>query len=294
MCNQANVLVASPTTATAVLLAAFKALVNSLLLSSAAVLGLAFTWQSTPLSNWSLSSWDAHIFAQPVSHTVSTDSLLLLLPLFLLFAGLSLYSLWLTSSHLVATLALAAFHRGRSVNLQRLSELRFLAPTAKAFLQKALTTTALVSSLAVSPVLVTAATAADNGAADLRWGSETPVSNQVSAPAPLSPLPLMSPTAHQSGTTIPVNLPTEDPQATAASDTSASGTSISGTSAAVHEVIAGDCLWNIAKAHLKTEDLNLINDYWQAIWEANRSVIGADPNLIHPGQILTLPALQPK
>lgn len=42
----------------------------------------------------------------------------------------------------------------------------------------------------------------------------------------------------------------------------------------------GDTLWGIAKAHHTT---------WQKIWSSNRGVIGKNPNLIKPGQRLTIP-----
>ena len=42
----------------------------------------------------------------------------------------------------------------------------------------------------------------------------------------------------------------------------------------------GDSLWKIAQARHTT---------WQKIWNANRGVIGKNPNLIKPGQRLTIP-----
>lgn len=50
-----------------------------------------------------------------------------------------------------------------------------------------------------------------------------------------------------------------------------------------HKVVNGDCLWNLAEHFYK-------NPYqWRKIWEANKDSI-ADPNLIYPGQVLTIPA----
>jgi len=48
----------------------------------------------------------------------------------------------------------------------------------------------------------------------------------------------------------------------------------------------GDSLWSIARAHPAGDDVDL---RWRAIWAANRDVVGADPDLIHPGQALRLP-----
>ncbi|MCR5747738.1 MAG: LysM peptidoglycan-binding domain-containing protein [Lachnospiraceae bacterium] len=50
-----------------------------------------------------------------------------------------------------------------------------------------------------------------------------------------------------------------------------------------YTVEKGDCLWNIAKAHYGSGF-----DYVK-IYEANRGVIGDNPNLIYPGTQLVLP-----
>jgi nucleoid-associated protein YgaU len=55
----------------------------------------------------------------------------------------------------------------------------------------------------------------------------------------------------------------------------------------------GDCLWRIASRILSAAGRATrgtdVAGLWRAIYEANREVIGDDPNLIHPGQVLTLP-----
>ncbi len=56
----------------------------------------------------------------------------------------------------------------------------------------------------------------------------------------------------------------------------------------------GDCLWRIAGEVLAarggTGPSRLeIARFWPAIYEANRPLIGDDPNLIHPGQPLHIP-----
>jgi resuscitation-promoting factor RpfA len=56
-----------------------------------------------------------------------------------------------------------------------------------------------------------------------------------------------------------------------------------------HVVRAGDALWGIAAEALATDDPRRIARYWPAIHRANRSVIGSNPDLIRPGQILSLP-----
>jgi nucleoid-associated protein YgaU len=49
----------------------------------------------------------------------------------------------------------------------------------------------------------------------------------------------------------------------------------------------GDSLWSIAQAH-PTDGVD-VELRWRAIWAANRDLVGADPDLIHPGQALRLP-----
>ena len=51
----------------------------------------------------------------------------------------------------------------------------------------------------------------------------------------------------------------------------------------------GDTLWDIAARVLGTTHGTRITGYWQSIFRANRDVIGANPNLILPGQVLELP-----
>ena len=50
-----------------------------------------------------------------------------------------------------------------------------------------------------------------------------------------------------------------------------------------YTVVAGDSLGRIAEREYGDADA------WRRIYEANRGTI-ADPDLIHPGQVLTLPA----
>lgn len=58
----------------------------------------------------------------------------------------------------------------------------------------------------------------------------------------------------------------------------------------VHVVRSGDTLWDIAAAGLGGRaDPTRITERWQAIHAVNASVIGADPDLIRPGQRLRLP-----
>lgn len=49
----------------------------------------------------------------------------------------------------------------------------------------------------------------------------------------------------------------------------------------------GDSLWSIAQRH--SGDSTSVDQRWRAIWQANRDVVGDDPDLILPGQALHLP-----
>ncbi len=63
----------------------------------------------------------------------------------------------------------------------------------------------------------------------------------------------------------------------------------------VYVVRRGDCLWTIARDHLRAPDGSdepspaAIDAYWRRIYRANRSVIGPDPDLIFPGARLSIP-----
>ena len=49
----------------------------------------------------------------------------------------------------------------------------------------------------------------------------------------------------------------------------------------------GDSLWSIARRH--PGDSGSVDLRWRAIWQANRDMVGDDPDLILPGQALRLP-----
>lgn len=52
-----------------------------------------------------------------------------------------------------------------------------------------------------------------------------------------------------------------------------------------YTVVKKDCLWNIAKNFYGN------GSRYTVIYDANRDVIGGNPNLIYPGQVLTIPAV---
>jgi len=65
------------------------------------------------------------------------------------------------------------------------------------------------------------------------------------------------------------------------------------TTGAIHVVVPGDCLWKIARALLVADGLppsgSATSDLWRSIYDMNREVIGPNPHLIFPGQVLALP-----
>lgn len=63
----------------------------------------------------------------------------------------------------------------------------------------------------------------------------------------------------------------------------AAETSPTPAAAQTYTVVKGDCLWNIAKKHYGN------GSKYTVIYNANRGVIGGNPNLIYPGQVLTIP-----
>ncbi len=58
--------------------------------------------------------------------------------------------------------------------------------------------------------------------------------------------------------------------------------------AKTHHVKPGDTLWNIAKYYYDN------GSKYTIIYEANKSIIGGNPNLIYPGQVLTIPDVSGK
>jgi len=75
----------------------------------------------------------------------------------------------------------------------------------------------------------------------------------------------------------------------------ATSQSTGGDPASTYRVERGDSLWRIARGALIQRGLpadgRAVARLWPAIYEANRAVIGADPDLIHPGQQFVIPDL---
>jgi nucleoid-associated protein YgaU len=54
-----------------------------------------------------------------------------------------------------------------------------------------------------------------------------------------------------------------------------------------HTVVAGDSMSGIASQYYGSG----VKEKWMAIYEANKDVMGDNPTLIHPGQVLKIPKL---
>jgi nucleoid-associated protein YgaU len=56
---------------------------------------------------------------------------------------------------------------------------------------------------------------------------------------------------------------------------------------AEHKVAAGDSMSAIAQQYYGSG----VKEKWMAIYEANKDVMGDNPTLIHPGQVMKIPKL---
>lgn len=87
---------------------------------------------------------------------------------------------------------------------------------------------------------------------------------------------------------IPYGAKTVDVQLSglAAARASSTATTTNTGSGAVktYTVVRGDCLWNITKKFTGN------GSRWRELYNINKSVIGSNPNLIYPNQVLTLPS----
>ena len=79
-----------------------------------------------------------------------------------------------------------------------------------------------------------------------------------------------------------IKVETSTKKATLSAPVSRTDTSPSGGQ--TYMVAKGDCLWNISKKFYGS------GSKYAIIYNANKSVIGGNPNLIYPGQVLTIPA----
>lgn len=125
-----------------------------------------------------------------------------------------------------------------------------------------------------APVSSSADTPADPGAP-----SHRPLKAAVTVtPAPATPTQAPRP-ATPTQTPAPIDFPATPPAADAGADTGPA-------TVATYTVRPGDSLWRIAAQHAGSDAAGAS---WQDWYEANVDVIGDDPDLIHPGTVLTAP-----
>ncbi|VEG29935.1 LysM peptidoglycan-binding domain-containing protein [Actinomyces howellii] len=132
---------------------------------------------------------------------------------------------------------------------------------------------ALVAGLTASPAL---AADSDPGTDDLGW---RPTTSQET-PAAEAP-------ADDPGGSDPAA--GEDEAGTSGDDPSRGGS----PSPSEHVVTAGESLWSITADALGPGAQDAaIAEAWPQVYAANTPVVGSDPDLIHPGTPLTMPALE--
>jgi hypothetical protein len=122
-------------------------------------------------------------------------------------------------------------------------------------------------------------------------GSSTAPPSTVAPGVPVPP-PVVPPVGPGDGRVVPNPAP---------GGASAGAPSPSGTGRpdagqhGVHTIRPGDTLWGIAAAHLPAGSRSpaQVDGYWRQIYAANRAAIGSDPDMIHPGTRLKVPAFRP-
>lgn len=85
--------------------------------------------------------------------------------------------------------------------------------------------------------------------------------------------------------TVNIKMSGNSNPATTVQNMRAAGTNPSPSAVKTYTVVSGDCLWNIAKRFYGN------GAKYTVIYDANKGVIGGNPNLIYPGQVLTIPAI---
>lgn len=202
----------------------------------------------------------------------------------------TLGALWHVVSALVALMALAGEKGPGPHGLGGTSTLaaRVLATWGAPAVRR-ITASALLVSLSSAPALATQET---GGGDDLGWrptsSAPSSPSSQSSTPSPPEQSPSSASTgsgdsedASQSADSTPPGSQTPQPP---------TGPDAPPSSSPTHTVTPGESLWSIT-AHLLPAGSSpaRIAQAWPALYRANSEEIGADPSLIRPGVVLSVP-----
>jgi LysM repeat protein len=147
-------------------------------------------------------------------------------------------------------------------------------------------TPTMTESSASTPTAASGTVAADDpstasdASADLASESATPAFGAAADPAESPTSPIEEPTS-----------PIEEPASTAEEPPSVTSDATAPRADPARVTVrAGDSLWSIAADHLPAEATAAqIDAAWHEWYQANHDVIGDDPNLIRPGQVLAAP-----
>jgi hypothetical protein len=145
--------------------------------------------------------------------------------------------------------------------------------------------TALAAPVVPPPVVAAPRSADGAGPAPHTAGEWPDLSRHPTAgPVPPERLPVTPPATPPATPPRPVTPPVRTPPPTPSAEPSSPTTGI-------YQVRRRDCLWTIAARSLGPEATPAaIEAAWHRWYQANREVIGADPNLLLPGQRLALPS----
>ena len=202
----------------------------------------------------------------------------------------TLGALWHVVSALVALMALAGEKGPDPHGLGGTSTLaaRVLATWGAPAVRR-ITASALLVSLSSAPALATQET---GGGDDLGWrptsSAPSSPSSQSSTPSPPEQSPSSASTgsgdsedASQSAHSTPPGSQTPQPP---------TGPDAPPSSSPTHTVAPGESLWSITAHLLPTGSAPAqIAQDWPALYRANSEAIGADPSLIRPGTVLSVP-----
>jgi LysM repeat protein len=196
-----------------------------------------------------------------------------------LAVGLALAA-WLTGSIALAALCVT----GRAWGVTWRAGERLVARCAPHVVRRALIV-AVGAGIGLSAA--TGASAAPPVDHDLGWVATTATATAATAGVEANPAPAAPP---------PQTPPQAMPQAQAPAQAEAQATEAAAAQVDDGAVVvdSGDTLWLIARRHLPTDaGAADIAASWPDWYAANADVIGADPDLIHPGQVLHAPTPTP-